>query len=398
MKISSNAPAENPLNILRIRSAEAAKETALAEPATIPKHSNGDAAFQSRRLDVPYIRTIAALAVVQIHSVGDLLFTFDAVEAFEGRWWVGNLYCSFLRWATPFFILLSGSVMLPPSRKESPGKFLRKRMWRVLPPFALWSAVYLLYQYRGSFSDGNWPTWSEIGHKVFFEDVYYHLWFLPMIIGLYFLTPTFKVFVNKAKRSDIEYFLLFSFSVTALQHFLPNLFIVKYIGWLGYIGFYVLGYYLSRYTLPWKKYLYAAALLMPVLTFAATWMLSRQTGTYNDKFYIYFSPNVVIMTAAFFLFLREADWAAFAVRFPRLNKLILWFAPFSFGVYFIHVLLLDIFKNAYIGHVQITSEVFFNQPVAPYIGAFLQAVVVATCSVLIIALLNKIPVLRRWLM
>lgn len=351
-----------------------------------------------KRPEVSYIRVIAALAVVQIHTVGEVLYAFNSDDPYNSHWWTGNLYYSLLRWATPFFIMLSGSIMLHPGRVETPAVFLRKRMKRVLPPFFLWSLVYLLYQYRGHIYDGRPVYWPEFWDKVLYQDVYYHLWFIPMIIGMYLLTPTFRIFIRHARRTDIEYFLIFSFTVTGLQHFIPNFFIVKYIGWMGYIGYYVLGYYLSQYTLRRKNYFYALALAMPLLTAWGTWVLSWEHHEYTNTLYVYFSPNVVIMSAALFMFLREVNWSEFALRFPRISKLVGQMAPYSFGVYFVHVLLLDVLKNGYIGGIHLSYKMFFNQAIHPIIGSFIQACIVAALSFSLIALLSKIPGMRRWLM
>lgn len=342
------------------------------------------------------------MAVITIHSTGSYLTDFKPDDNMDIHWWTGNIYCSLLRWATPFFIMLSGSFLLEPSRPESNRQFLRKRILRVFLPFAFWTVVYMVYQYRASFSGGvsGFPGVGEVLYKIFFEDVYYHLWFVPMIVSLYMLTPTFRIFIRHAERRDIEYFLLVAFFITAMQHLFPGFFIVEYIGWLGYIGFYVLGYYLSTYQIPqpWRKVLYAAGLLMPIVTALSTWWVSSITGAHDQKFYIYFSPNVVLMTVAFFSWLRWADWSSFADRFPKTDRFIHHFSALSFGIYFIHALVLDILKNGYINNWHTTTEVFFNYPIYPLIGAIPQAALVICLSYGCIYLLSKLPASKKWLM
>ncbi len=350
-----------------------------------------------------YIRSFAAIAVITIHSTGSYLPQFNPDNNMDIHWWTGNVYCSLLRWATPFFIMLSGCFLLDPNRKpESTGEFLYKRILRVLVPFAFWSVVYISYQYRESFISGNsgLPGIAEVLYKIFFEDVYYHLWFVPMIVSLYLLTPTFRIFIQHAHRRDIEYFLVTAFGITAIQHFLPGFFIVEYIGWLGYIGFYVLGYYLATYRFPqpMRKILYAVALLMPFFTAIGTWLLSVQKGAHDQTLYIYFSPNVVLMAVAFFSFLRWYDWSSFADRFPRFDRWIHHFAALSFGVYFIHALILDILKNGYLLHWRTTTELFFDQPINPMIGALPQAAMVVLLSYGTVYLMSKIPGSNKWLM
>ena len=348
-----------------------------------------------RRLDANYIRAIAALAVVQLHCMGELVFNYQKDNPYDLHWWTGNWYYTFLRWATPFFIMLSGSLSLVGSKEETTHAFLIKRIRRVMVPFAFWGVVYLVYENRGFIRDHKMPFWPAIQHKILFEDIYYHLWFIPMIMGLYLLTPTFRIWAKNAQKGDIEYFLILSFSITAFQHFIPNLFIVKYVGWLGYIGFYVLGYYLSSYRVLWIKKLYPLALLMLPLTAVGTWLYTRYTGAYNNTLFVYFSPNVVIMTFALFVFLKTRNWTGFAARFPRVNTQVSRFADRSFGVYFVHVLLIDLLKNGYLWGIQVTPLVFFNQPIHPVPGAFLQAVTVVLLSYALILVMLAIPGLKK---
>ncbi len=354
----------------------------------------------AKRLFADYVRCFAAMAVILIHASGSYLQDFDSGNSLDARWWTANIYCSLLRWATPFFIMLSGSIFLLPSRTEPTQVFLHKRISRVLLPFLFWGTVYIAYHYRGTLLGDDWPRLSEVTQKVFFEDIYYHLWFIPMIIGLYLLTPVFRIFIRHARRSDIEYFLVLAFSITALQHLIPNLFVVKYIGWLGYIGFFVLGYYLSAYTLPkrFKKVLYGLGLAAPVATALGTWWLSLRSSVHDQTLYVYFSPNVVLMTAALFTWLREFDWKRFAVRFPRFDATIHRFAWLSFGVYFVHVLVLDVMKNGYVAGWRVTSDSYLNQGVNPFLGVLLQGFTAMLLSVGLIFFLSKIKGMRRWLM
>jgi surface polysaccharide O-acyltransferase-like enzyme len=269
-----------------------------------------------------------------------------------------------------------------------------------LLPFIFWGSVYIAYQYRGSFVSGDFPKMTDVLHKIFFEDIYYHLWFIPMITGLYLLTPVFRIFISNARRSDVEYFLTLAFSITAIQHLVPGFFIAEYIGWLGYIGFYVLGYYLSAYTLSTRirKWLYALGLAMPFVTATGTWWLSIRAGAHDHTLFNYFSPNVVLMTAALFTWLKEFDWPAFAARNPRLHALVHRVALLSFGVYFVHVLILDVLKNGYIGGWQVNADVYLNHPIHPLAGALLQALTVALISFSVIFLLSKIKGVQKWLM
>lgn len=352
----------------------------------------------SKFLYADYVRTIATIAVILLHSAGDLLYDFSQASMFDGGWWVGNVLDSAVRWCVPVFVMLSGSLLMNPNKIESIGDFLRKRWLRVATPFVFWSIIYLLYDFRGYIRDHKWPWWPDVWYKFFFEDVYFHLWFVPMILGLYFLIPTFRVFLKAAKRVDIEYFLVFWFYVSILQVSFSNFIIVKYIGWLAYIGYIILGYYISHYDIHQIKLLYRTAWVSLVVTIIGTWYLALYFHGFHHHtaiFYMYMSPNVIFMGAALFYHWCRYDWAAFAKKYPKIHGIVGWFSGISFGVYLLHALILDVFKNGYVGNIVISANTFLNIKGHPIwcVPLFLTSTVLT--SALIIWFLQKIPFLKK---
>jgi surface polysaccharide O-acyltransferase-like enzyme len=348
-----------------------------------------------------YIRAIAVLAVILLHSSGELLYHFDAQNPFNIDFVTGVSFYSFLRWATPFFILISGTLMLNPKKfGENTVDFLKKRIKRILVPFAFWAIVYFIYENRYYFLEGKIPHKQLIINRIFFEDAYYHLWFIPMIIGLYFITPFLRVFSKSAKKSDIEYFLGLCFITSGIQNFYPTFFIVKYMGWFSYMGFYVLGHYLSTYSpsLKARKILYISGFIAIFAHGAGTLLVSNWDHAYYNRFFIYICPSVGILTAAFFTYLHHVNWDNMASSFPKINALLLKINELSFGIYFIHVLILDLLKNGYLFQVKIGTNTFFNASVPPYIGVLLTAVFVFFISFNAISILKRIPILQKVLM
>ena len=345
-----------------------------------------------------YIRSFAAIAVVFMHSVGENLQKFDPNQPYGANWFSANFYYSLFRWASPFFIMISGAFLLNPKKVEPIKDFLFKRFRRVFVPFLFWAIVYTLYENRGYIDQWKAPDWSKIYQKIIFEDVYYHLWFISMILSLYFLTPIFRVFTRHATRFEIEYFLGFTFFITTIQHFIPNVFMVKYVGWLGYIGFYVMGYYISTYPIQNRKWIYYLMITIPFITFFAAQYLAEQKGSYDDKVFVYFSPNVVFISFALYLFLKNCNWKSFADKYPKIDHFIHYFSNISFGVYFIHVLIIDLLKNFLWGWSKITSDQYIYWQINPILGTFFQAITVLILSILSIYILSKIPILKKYIL
>ncbi len=368
--------------------------------STLGGQSQASVSSSSKRLYITSIRAIAACAVVQMHAIGGYLYWYGKeAAAFHTQFIVADIYYSFLRWATPFFIMISGALLLGNPREQPLGVFLGKRMRRVLIPFAFWGGIYLLYYFRGSLYFGSLPQWKEVADRIFYQDIYFHLWFIPMITGLYLLTPVLRIWVKAASRRDLEYFLGLIFFFNMCHLYIPGFLIVKHFAWFGYIGYYLLGYYLSTYPIgqSWKRWLYPVALLMPLLSAWLVWWMSARKGDYDETAFVYASPNILLMTSAWFLFLRDYDWEGFAQRHPKVHRVISYVSEVSFGVYFIHPLILDILKNSYLG-VRINPHSLFDIPVPLTIGGIVTGIIATVLSVGLISLMRRFAFVRRWLL
>ncbi len=353
---------------------------------------------QKKLLFADYMRVLATLAVILLHCAGDYLYQFKLGGMDTTRWWICNIYDSSVRWCVPIFVMLSGALLLRPKKVESIPDFLKKRMLRVFIPFLFWGFIYTCYVNRAYIYDVRRPYWPDVWFKVFFEDIYYHLWFVPMILGLYFLVPVFRVFVRHATKFEQEYFLMFWFYVSTIQIYFPHFFLVKFIGWLAYIGYLVLGDYLVTYGFPEKdkRWLYILGWFSLLMTIGATWQVSANFGIFSEIFYQYLSPNVIFMAFALFVWMRDYDWASFSTRFPRIQAFVQWFSGISFGVYLVHVILLDIFKNGYLFDITFLSNSVMGHQMHVSYGIPLVTLFITIVSISIIYVLCKIPYLRDW--
>ncbi len=344
-----------------------------------------------------YIRVLATLAVIVLHSSGDVLYSFAKENFIFNYWWTANVFDGGTRWCVPIFVMLSGMLLLRPRRTESIKAFLTQRTTRVMIPYFFWCFVYLCYVYRGNIRDWKQPNWAEVWDLFLFKETYYHLWFVPMILGLYFLTPILRVLIKHCTRFEIEYFLTFWMITNIFGSYFPNFFLVRYIGWLAYVGYFILGDYINTYTFDsrTRKWIFIAGLIGQIVTIAGTWQSSAWFGYFSDQFYLYLSVNVTATSIAIFTWGKYYDWNRFVVRFPNLHNAVLYFSEISFGVYLIHVLFLDCFKNAYIFDIKIYYDVFFNHWIHPMFGIPLLALSVTLMSILSISIIKKIPILNK---
>jgi surface polysaccharide O-acyltransferase-like enzyme len=154
--------------------------------------------FEAQPVDVNFsvdlIRTVAILLVILVHatlfpySVEGLMTTGAQID-----WWTTNVYGALANIGVPLFVMLSGVLLLNPSKADEPlGVFFKKRVARIALPLAFWTAAYFVWGY---YMHGYALTTTNIIQGLL-GGSYYHLWFLYLLVGLYLATPVLRVLVK----------------------------------------------------------------------------------------------------------------------------------------------------------------------------------------------------------
>jgi surface polysaccharide O-acyltransferase-like enzyme len=262
-----------------------------------------------------FLRALAIILVITIHcsiAVGGFSLHPDFY------WWTGNFYDSVSRCCVPVFIMVSGSLILP---KANPtGEFIRKRAVRIIPPFAFWTAVFILFNIvdQGLFKNGHIFKFVILS---FINGAYFHLWFVYVLIGIYLATPIISKWIKYAPPADISYYLLLWLAGLLLNAPVLNKMGITslFINFPAYIGYFILGHYLTITTFNTKNVkIYATALFFAgfLITFLGTYFWSVYNGAFNTIFYEYASVN-------------QSKPVASIVRYV---------SDYSFGIYLVHPL------------------------------------------------------------
>jgi surface polysaccharide O-acyltransferase-like enzyme len=222
--------------------------------------------------------------------------------------------------------------------------------------------------------------------------VYYHLWFIYTIAGIYLATPVFRVYVKIASRSNQLYLLVLWFIGTSLYP------LIKYYTGIsigipvmvagGFLGAFLLGNFLRDLTVGKRGILLLCltCFAFAVFTACSTYYLSLHTNrTYIGLFEDFLSPNVVVMAICVFLVFKSMSFDKVMTNAPVFHKTMLAISSASFSIYLMHILVLEIFKS----HLPWFSlNACFIHPV---IGIPLTAVATLTLCISVIAVLRKIP-------
>ncbi len=341
------------------------------------------------------LRNLATFMVIVIHVSGSVAQGNTEFDTFF--WWSGNIWDSWGRPAVPLFVMLSGFLLL--GKDYELGYFLKRRFSRVVIPSLFWMVLYSYYNFR---SKGVPANLAEAIKGIVERPVHYHLWFIYLIIGLYMVYPILRPWVRTAKERDFLYF----FACCIIGTWIYKILWVFYgisIGiyfelFTNNCGYFVLGYYLgnkparseaweggwtTRHIIPWpfsEKQLVALAIALITVgagvTAVGTWWASKANGgTFHTYFYDYLTPNCAMAAAGWFLL---AKWT---FNRPALTGFEKELAGASFGIYFIHVFMIDWW--GFVG--------FWQTKILPIAGVPVVSGLVMLMSFLVIAFLRALP-------
>ncbi len=350
-----------------------------------------------------WIRGIGILLVILGHVSGVVVQRWQDVS--PANWMAGNIYNVIARSCVPLLFMVSGALLLP--RQESIKDFYLKRFQRVLFPFLFWSVVYVLL--RESFSNYTFiGAVKAITKIIITRPAEYHLWFMYELFGIYLLTPVLRVFVNNAREEHLWYFTAIWFLFGPIQRVLEFQFQFEMIfdlGYLtGYIGYFFLGYLLTRVRIT-KPVLWIAALVYVgagIFTGYVTYYYSVQADKLVDYYQYLLGLNIVLMAISLYIMLKAWGEKIFSEPRPRLEKWATRLTTASFGMYLIHVFFLT---NLVSGEFHKTIVRIFEQANLPLASLSpldgpaiymipLTTIVVFVVSWIVIAILLKIPVIR----
>ena len=251
------------------------------------------------------------------------------------------------------FIMISGYLLL--DRTETVKEFFRKRFFSILPLFIIFNIIYI-YFYNHSFI-----TIKKISAP--------HFWYIYMILGLYLLTPWLRKILQYAEKETFyvvvlwflcnilnPYMQFFRFPKIPFSHFPIT----------GFIGYYMLGYYLKKYRYKLEKIPFICVIGVYITGFFISVISTKYvlvtTGNRISDFFDKNSLGTFFMSISFFVF-----WIKF--NFKNRNKVIRMISDSTYFAYLIHIIILHyvikisdemIFKSVVTIIVSIITGILYN--------------------------------------
>jgi len=309
---------------------------------------------KKRNFGLDLLRVIACYMVIQVHA-GEFFYIGegDSVIAGNNAFWV-NIYNSVGRAAVPLFIMITGCFILP--LKMEMGPFFRRRFTRVAIPFILWCILYAFYNVLWNGGDIQEAFVNILNIPINYGTQVGHLWYIYMLMGLYLFAPVISPFLRSATQKGI----LFYLSLWTISLFLPYIHQVFPGVWgecfwnntpmlyyfSGFLGYAVLGYYIKAYCdKPGKNNLLVGILLL-IVGYIITYtgfsqrLSSAEYVSELELTWGYGTINVAMMGLGLMLIIKNVK-----CNNGRICKLITQMSLLSYGVYLVHIMLLNFFYD-----------------------------------------------------
>lgn len=316
---------------------------------------------------IDVLRMLAIMGVILCHVVDTFMATPEVSGDKGCTLWI-ELFKALSRPSVPLFVMITGFLLLPV--KTDSVTFYKKRLSRILLPFLFWSVVYsmlpwilhvctrsdawvhLFFPYYDLASVSFSETVSQIARIPFtFNNATYPLWYVYMLVGLYLFIPVLSPWLERSSSKEKTVFLV----MWVISLFVPYIraFFMPYVfgeaAWnefgmfyyfAGFSGYLLVGYWMKsarRYPLRGKCWitlpLFAAAYLLTYIGYHSIMASPEVTEEEMELFFLFCTPNVMVMTVLLFIIFSGRDIASL-----RVKKVLDTLSRCGFGIYMVHYL------------------------------------------------------------
>ena len=335
-----------------------------------------------------FLKCIGMFAVIGIHVFCTTVYQYEQSYS-NAELFAAYFLTNVLRmWAVPVFVMISGALFLNPEKKIPLKKLYSKYILRlvlVLLTFGfLYAMMELVFDARTFRPSMLLTAWKN----VYSGNLWDHMWFVYMILGLYMTVPVFQRLTVSLDDALLRYFLLLLLSFACIFPMAQKASGVKFGVYIPCASIWLFYYFLG-YALHFEKIKISEKCAIAFILLGVLWCIFAQSIPSSRNPYgagLLFSGTDdifgVLMSAGIFA-LAKAKCAA------EKNALDTVINPLSFGVYIIHALFINFFYKA----LQLTPETFR----VPLMWA-LVFICTAVFSLTTVWIFRKIPFVRRFIL
>jgi surface polysaccharide O-acyltransferase-like enzyme len=304
------------------------------------------------------------------------------------RWKFGLIIETLAYWDVPVFIMITGATLLDYRKRYSTKEFFKRRFFRTIIPFIVWSLIGL--GYRISLGELKLQDFNIVNLTTMFlsGQIIGIYWFFPVIFGLYLSIPIISAIPENDRVRIFVYAAIYTFISYSVLPILLNM-----VGGTldpgiqipissGFVIYILLGYLFSRlnFTKKSRIIIYIGGFLGWFIRFITMLLWSARDNRTNLAFSGYYAFPDVLESIAVFTFFRYRNFNF--LNTPRISNKIHEIASSSLGIYLLHYFFVDYAPRIF--SIDITS---------------IQWRVLGTISIYIVCLISvqlirRVPVLK----
>lgn len=332
-------------------------------------------------LDV--LRAFSATAVIVIHVTANNWYGY--IGSFN--WYIFTIYEGISKVAVPLFFMISGSLLL--DKKYSLKKIYFK-IFKLVIFLVLWAFVYKMIQLP--VENRNYVGVKNSIKEILYGNTQTHLWFVYAIIGLYVITPVLYNLVHSCSYNELLYAIAIVFfldNLPELLNLLGNMDIlinninrIKSGYSFGYVGYYLLGYYLKKkdFTKNKRIAIYIIGVLSAIVLVLLVVIDCIKNQSFFERYWSYTMPLMVLYSCACFVFAKNTSW-----KNQRFLKIVEKISEYSLGIYGVHFVFVIILWK--VGFTTFSFNGLLSVPII--------SIIVLCCSYTFTAFIRKVPIINK---
>lgn len=291
---------------------------------------------------IDVLRILAAFAVVVIHIMS--LYTNEVLNSSKSLWWFANIFNSFSRWSVLIFIMISGSLLVNDKSFQDTNLFFKKRVSRILIPLVFWSMFFIGFNINIT---GFFTTEDTIG-RLYIGEPYYHLWYLFLIVGVYFVTPVISLVYanyNAKSRGKIIICIFIAGAINSMWS--------KYFGqknqfsvfkFLPYIGCFMIGKEIFLSQIRYNQYFYLVMWFLSSIVIAIMTGMLRHVHKEITYFYDYLYPLVIVQSISFYVLMKKFMFDKNLS--DQFKKVLAKGSMLTLGIYIVYPIIIELVTNS----------------------------------------------------
>lgn len=296
--------------------------------------------MQQKSYNIELLRAMSFVMVIIIHVANYFCRAYEFISI--GEYLFSLTLNTLSRVSVPCFFMISGVLLL--GRNETMKKSLQ-RAFRFFIVLVVWTIIYYVFNTYYMNQPVDLKKLAEIPAEA-------HLWYLYVMIPIYLVLPFLQAMCRGMNAKLEKAFVILGGILVLLQ---PIMFYAKINLYFGvpifgdrvYIYYLFLGYFIAKYKdrIPEMKRLWSGIFFgSSLITVITTTIGSSIMGYHMEQLLTYGCPLILLSSVSFFIMVLQSGNGNLQLKEP-VRKAIDICCGCSFGIYLIHILLLDNFKK-----------------------------------------------------